>query len=175
MINSVTLAGNLTRDAEIRQTNGGSAILRFSIAVNERRKNGNTGEWEDFPSFFNCVIFGNRATALSQYLAKGTKVCVQGKLRSSSYEKNGEKRSSVDVIVDEVEFLSARSQSAQKPRQAPRAPQQYANPPQQQMAPQMAPQAPSGYVAAPGVYQPAMPQAPQPPQPEYYSEDIPFD
>lgn len=176
MINSVTLAGNLTRDAELRQTNGGSGILHFGIAVNERRKNGQTGSWEDVPNFFDCTIFGNRATALSQYLTKGTKVCLQGRLRQSSWERDNQRHSRVEVVVDEIEFLSSRNgtQNAQRPRQAPQMPHGYPNAPMPQMAPQMAPQAPGGYVAGPGAYQPTMPQAPQPPQPDLYDEAIPF-
>ena len=183
-INRVNISGNLTRDPEMRQTQGGSGILSFGVAVNDRRKNPQTGQWEDYPNYIDCVVFGNRADALSRMLRKGMKVAVEGKLRWSQWERDGAKRSKIEVIVDEVEFLSQpqnATQSAPQPQYAPQQRQMYANPPQQQMAPQMAPQAPQmapvqGYAAAPGVYQPPLqPQTPQQaPQDMYASEDIPF-
>lgn len=183
-INRVNLSGNLTRDGELRQTQGGSAILSFGIAVNDRRRNPQSGEWEDVPNFVECTIFGNRAQAVSQFLTKGTKVALEGRLRWSQWtDKNSnQKRSKLEVVVDEIEFLSARPQNAPQaapqPGYAPQMQQRYANPPQQQMAPQMAPQAPvQGYAPAPGVYQPAIPQPPQPPQmqqPDFFDEEIPF-
>lgn len=119
-INSATISGNLTRDPELRQTQGGSSILNFSVAVNDRRQNQQTGEWEDYPNFIDCVMFGARAQAVSQYLAKGSKVAVQGKLHYSSWEKDGQKRSKIEVVVSELEFMS-RSQQGQ-PQQQTRQP-----------------------------------------------------
>ena len=109
-INSVSLSGNLTRDMELRQTAGGTAVGSFGIAVNERRKNQRTGEWEDHANFVDCTMFGRRAEALAPYLLKGTKCAVQGRLHYSSWEdrNTGQRRSKLDVTVDEVEFLSAR-------------------------------------------------------------------
>ena len=106
-INKVVLSGNLTRDAELRSTSGGTAILSFGVAVNDRRKN-QRGEWEDYPNFIDCTMFGRRAEALAQYLVKGTKVAIEGRLHYSSWEdRNGSgKRSKLDVTVDEVEFMS---------------------------------------------------------------------
>lgn len=102
-INMVTISGNLTRDTELRKTAGGFAILSGCVAVNERRKNA-SGEWEDYPNYIDFYIFGKRAESLEQHLKKGTKVALQGKLRWSSWERNGEKRSKVEVIADEIEF-----------------------------------------------------------------------
>ena len=179
MINRTFLVGNITRDSELRSTQGGMAILGFSIAVNDRRKNPQTGEWEEIPGYYDCVLFGNRAQALSQYLVKGTKVAVEGKLRWSSWEdKNtGQKRSKIEVIVDEIEFLSQRNQngpqSAPQPGYGPQTRQGYPSATQPQMAPQMAPQrpqaAPQGYAAP--AYQPTIPQ-----QQDIYvgDSDIPF-
>jgi len=76
------------------------------VAVNERRKNGQTGEWEDRPNYIDCSMFGTRAEKLSAYLTKGCKVAITGKLRWSQWEKDGSKRSKVDVVVDELEFIS---------------------------------------------------------------------
>lgn len=107
MVNSVTLAGNLTRDPQMRTTQGGMPILSMGIAVNDRRKNQQTGEWEDVPQFFDLTMFGKRAEAVSKYLSKGMKIAVQGKLHYSSWEtQDGQKRSKVDVTVDELEFMS---------------------------------------------------------------------
>ena len=108
-INRVVISGNLTRDGELRATAGGMSVLKLGVAVNDRRKNQQTGEWEDIPNFIDCTMFGARADALGQYLVKGTKVAIEGKLRWSSWENpQGEKRSKVEVIVDEIEFMSSR-------------------------------------------------------------------
>ncbi len=110
-INRVTISGNLTRDAESRSTQGGMAIVSFGVAVNDRRKNNKTGEWEDYPNYIDCTMFGTRAEKLAQHLTKGTKVCIEGKLRYASWEgKDGSKRSKIEVIVDELEFMSRQSQ-----------------------------------------------------------------
>ena len=105
-INRVNISGNLTRDPELRQTQGGMAILSLGVAVNDRRQNKQTGEWEDVPNFVDCVVFGTRAEKLAQFLAKGSKVAIEGKLRWSQWEKDGAKRSKLEVIVDEIEFMS---------------------------------------------------------------------
>lgn len=106
----MSLSGNLTRDAELRQTTSGTAVAGFGIAVNERRKNNQTGEWEDFPNFIDCTMFGARAQAISQYLTKGLKVALSGKLKYSSWERDGQKRSKLEVIVEEIEFMSQRQE-----------------------------------------------------------------
>ena len=117
-INRVFVTGNLTRDAELRDTQGGTSYLRMGVAVNDRRKNPQTGEWEDVPNFVDCVMFGTRAEAIARYLTKGTKVAVDGSLRYSSWERDGQRRSKLEVAVRDVEFMS-RQQQAQQP-----APQQ---------------------------------------------------
>lgn len=109
-INKVVLSGNLTRDPELRQTTGGKSVTTFGIAVNDRRRNPQTGEWEDKPNFFDCVVFGTRAEPLSRMLHKGMKVCVEGRLRYTTWEKDGQRRSKVDIAVDECEFMSQRPQ-----------------------------------------------------------------
>ena len=145
-INRVNLSGNLTRDAELTATQGGTQVARFGLAVNERVKNQRTGEWESRPNFIDCVMFGLRAEKLAQYLCKGTKVAVEGRLRYSSWEKDGERRSKIEVIVDEVEFMS-RSQQGEG----------------------------GGYAPAPAPQQaPAPMAAPAPPAVDVYDEDIPF-
>lgn len=119
-INQVSITGNLTREPELRATQGGTAVLSFGIAVNDRRKN-SSGQWEDVPNFFECVTFGNRATALADILTKGMKVAIAGKLHYSSWEKDGQKRSKVDIIANDVELMQNR-----KPQQEPQQTQAFA-------------------------------------------------
>lgn len=126
-INRAAISGNLTRDAELRATSGGTSVLSFSVAVNDRRKNQQTGQWEDVPHFVDCTMFGARADKLAAHLVKGTKVAIEGKLRYSSWERDGQRRSKLDVVVDEIEFMSRREQPQpayqQQPQQAARAAQ----------------------------------------------------
>lgn len=104
-INRVIIAGNLTRDAELRMTQNGTAILTIGVAVNDARKNSQTGEWEDYANFIDCTMWGDRAESLAPKLTKGTKVCIEGKLRYSSWEREGQKRSKIEVLIDSVEFF----------------------------------------------------------------------
>ena len=115
-VNQVAITGNLTRDPELRATQGGTAVLSFGIAVNDRRKNA-SGQWEDVPNFFECVTFGNRATALSDVLTKGMKVAIAGKLHYSSWEKDGQKHSKVDIIANEIELMQNRKPQQEQPQQ----------------------------------------------------------
>lgn len=158
-LNLVAISGNVTRDAELRGSGNGRSMLTFGVAVNERRKNPQTGEWENAPQFVDCVVWGNRADAIAQYVTKGTKVAIEGKLRYSSWEKDGERRSKLEVVVDEIEFLS-QGQRQQVPQQQYQQPmQQYQQAPRQQ-----APQQQFYPDHAPMGYQ----------QPDVYDSDIPF-
>lgn len=110
-INRVMITGNCTRDGELRRTGSGTAVLNFSVAVNDSRKNPSTGEWEDYANFVDCTMFGTRAEKLAEYIKKGAKVAVEGKLHYSSWEsKEGQKRSKLDVTVDQIEFMSRKEQ-----------------------------------------------------------------
>lgn len=104
-INKVIITGRLTRDAELRATASGTEVLSFSVAVNDRRKNPQTGEWEDYANFVDCKMFGTRAEAISRHVAKGTQVAIDGKLRFSSWERDGQRRSKLEVVVDDIELL----------------------------------------------------------------------
>lgn len=115
-INRVMISGNLTRDCDVRATQSGIAIANLGVAVNDRRKNQQTGEWEDYPNFVDCTMFGTRAEKLQPYLTKGTKVAIEGKLRYSSWEKDGQRRSKLEVVVDELEFMSSRQSGGQPER-----------------------------------------------------------
>jgi single-strand DNA-binding protein len=98
----------LSREPELRSTASGSTILVFGLAVNERIKRGD--EWTDYPNFFDCVMFGKRAESLSKIMTKGMKVALSGRLRYSSWEnKDGQRRSKVEVIAEEVELMQRRS------------------------------------------------------------------
>lgn len=110
-INKVLLCGNITRNPEIRKTANGSAVLSFSIAVNDRIKNQQTGQWEDRPNFFDCVMFGPRADSIVHYMSKGMKVAIEGRLRWKQWEKDGAKRSKVDVVVDDIELMQRRQEA----------------------------------------------------------------
>lgn len=157
-INTALISGNLTRDAELRVTNSGMQVLRFGVAVNDRRKNQQTGDWEDVPNFIDCVMFGRRAEGIAQYLTKGTKVAICGRLSWSSWQDNetGKNRSKVEVIVDDLEFMS-RGQGGfqQQPPRQPMQQQAYQQQPVQQQFNQQPPQEPA--------YQSA-----------YADDDIPF-
>lgn len=116
-INRASISGNLTRDSELRSANNGTAILNFSVAVNDRRKVGE--EWQDVPNYIDCVVFGPRAVSLHNLLKKGAKVAIDGKLRWSSWEtKEGSKRSKLEVVVDEMELMSAPKQKQAAPTSA---------------------------------------------------------
>lgn len=157
-INHVSISGNLTRDPELRSTSGGMQVLSLGVAVNERVKNQSTGEWEDRPNFVDCVVFGNRAEALSRFLSKGSKVAVSGRLRYSAWEKDGQKRSKLEVIVDELDLMSQRQQAQNAPQTAQR-PGYGANVPHSAPAPAQA--------------QPTAQSAPYG-QMDIYDEGIPF-
>lgn len=121
-INNVSLTGRLTRDPDLRVTAGGTQILSFSLAFNTSVRNRQTGEWDERGNFIDCTMFGNRAEALSRFLAKGQKVAIVGKLRYATWDKDGQRHSKLDLIVDEIEFLGQR-QGADQPALAPATPQ----------------------------------------------------
>lgn len=164
-INQVALAGNLTRDSELRSSQSGSAILNFGVAVNERRKNPQTGEWEDDPQFVDCVMFGTRAEKLHDYLVKGVRVALAGRLSYSSWERDGQRRSKLEVIVDDVVFMSRGEQApkASGPHYGPLPKMPTAPKPTVQMPPAMQAQVNSAFQQA------------QPSIADVYDDDIPFD
>ncbi len=107
-VNVVAISGNLGSDAELRQTQAGTNILSMAVAVNERRHD-QSGKWSDYTNWVDCTVFGRRAESLAQYLVKGTKVSIQGRLHQSKWQtQDGQNRSKLEVIVDEIEFMSSR-------------------------------------------------------------------
>lgn len=98
-----TLVGNLTRDPELRYTNSGMATAKLGVAVNFRRMNKQTNDWEETTSFFNVVCFGDLAENVGQSLTKGARVVATGRMEIRPWEtQEGEKRQSVELIADEV-------------------------------------------------------------------------
>lgn len=106
-LNTCTISGHLGNAAELRYTGGGLAVVVFSVAVNERRKQ-RDGSYADEVSWLDCAMFGNRAEAIHPYLAKGSKVSLVGHLRKSTFERDGEKRSRVEIVVDDIDLMNAR-------------------------------------------------------------------
>lgn len=110
-MNKIHIIGNVTRDPEVKQTGSGVAICSFSVAVNRRFKNPQTGQTET--DFFSVTAFRQLAELCGKYLAKGRKVAVVGSMQSRSYEaQDGSKRTVWDLVADEVEFLSASGEKA---------------------------------------------------------------
>ena len=107
-INRVTIMGNLTRDAELRKKGDATSVLTFGLAINEKKKDSETGEYVDAPVFVDCALFGARAEALAPYLTKGKKVSVDGRLRYHSWMKNDEKRHALSVLVTDIEFADSK-------------------------------------------------------------------
>ncbi len=122
-INSVVLVGRLTRDAELTYAGSGTAICKFSIANNYSRRQGDS--WQEETNFFDCVLFGRSGEALQRYLVKGKQVGVQGTLRQDRWEsQDGQKRSRVNVIVNELNLLGSPSGGNQGGSRPSATPQQ---------------------------------------------------
>lgn len=108
-VNQVILMGNLTRDPEIRQTPSGQSVCSFSLALNRAYKD-QSGEWQEATDFIDCVAWGPLGERVSQYLSKGRRALVQGRLQSRSWEQDGQKRSKVEVLASDVTFLDGRGE-----------------------------------------------------------------
>jgi single-strand DNA-binding protein len=106
-LNQVTLMGNLTRDPELRQTPTGQNVTSFSLALNRAYKD-SSGEWQEATDYIDCVCWGPLAERVAQYLSKGRRCLVQGRLQSRSWEQDGAKRSKVEVLANDVTFLDSR-------------------------------------------------------------------
>lgn len=111
-LNQVSVSGNLGADAELRSTRGGTPVLTFALAVNERVKQAD-GTWGDRASWIDCVLFGTRAQALADWLRKGNKGAVQGRLRTSTWERDGVSHKRTEVVVEEVDLMTVRRDKQQ--------------------------------------------------------------
>jgi single-strand DNA-binding protein len=108
-INRVIITGNLTRDPELRSLPSGMSVCNLRVAVNTRRKDNSSGDWVDKPNYFDVTVWGAQGENCSQYLSKGRPVAIDGRLEWREWEdKQGNKRQSVDIIADSVQFLGSR-------------------------------------------------------------------
>lgn len=115
-MNSVSLMGRLTRDAELRYaSNTEMAILRFNVAVDRRLSKEKRTEAENnnqpTADFINCIAFGKTAEIIGQYFGKGNKIAITGHIQTGSYEKDGQRIYTTDVVVDSFDFVESNSSS----------------------------------------------------------------
>ena len=106
-INTVVITGNLTRDPELRHTGSGTSVCGMRVAVNSRRKD-RDGNWNDKANYFDVTVFGAQGENCANYLSKGRPVAVEGRLDWQEWEKDGQKRSKVEIIANTVQFLGSR-------------------------------------------------------------------
>jgi single-strand DNA-binding protein len=170
-LNKVMLIGRLTRDPEARTFSNGGKVVKFGFAVNNRRKNQQSGQWEDEPVFVDMEVFnrgenGRQADLVEQSLRKGHQVFIEGHLRFEQWTgQDGQKRSKLVVRVDNFQFLEPRSDGAsgeggsRYQRSAPAASR---------------PAAPARSAPAPGGYDEPSSHDQEPPDSEPSGEDIPF-
>lgn len=147
-INSVVLIGRLTRDSELRYTSAGTAVGRFTLAVNRYAGPNKSDE----VSFIDCAVWGKQAEAVNPYLSKGKQVAVQGELRQSRWEQDGQNRSKIEVSVVNLQLLGGTQESSYK---APQQAQGYSSP-------------------STTSYAQKEPTQPSFPGPEQFDDDIPF-
>jgi single-strand DNA-binding protein len=105
--NRVILMGNLTRDVEVRYLQNGTAVTDISLAINDRRKN-NAGEWVDEVSYFDVTLWARNAEVAGEYLTKGSPVLIEGRLKQETWEQEGQKRSKVKVIADQMRMVGGK-------------------------------------------------------------------
>jgi single-strand DNA-binding protein len=105
--NQVTLMGNLTRDPDLRQIPSGQSVCSFSLALNRSYK-GQDGEWKEATDFVDVVAWGPLGERVAQYVTKGRPVLVSGRLQSRQWEQDGQKRSKLEVVANDVTFLGGR-------------------------------------------------------------------
>ncbi len=111
-INQVMLMGNLTRDPELRTTPTGQSVVSFSLALNRAYKD-QSGEWQEATDYIDVVAWGPLAERVAQYLTKGRRAFVQGRVQSRSWEQDGQKRNKVEVLASDVTFLDGREDGGQ--------------------------------------------------------------
>ena len=112
-VNVVVITGNLTRDPELRHTGGGTAVCELRVAVNSSRKD-DSGNWVDKPNYFNVKVWGAQGENCATYLSKGRPVAIDGRLDWREWEdQNGNKRQTIDIVADRVQFLGSRDGSGQ--------------------------------------------------------------
>lgn len=110
-VNQVILMGNLTRDPELRNTPSGQSVCSMSLALNRAYKDQASGDWKEATDYIDVVAWGPLGERVAQYLAKGRRCLVQGRLQSRNWEQDGQKRSKVEVLASDVTFLDNRGSS----------------------------------------------------------------
>ena len=111
-INRVIITGNLTRDPELRSLPSGMSVCSLRIACNTRRKDNQSGEWVDKPNYFDVTVWGAQGENCATYLSKGRPVAVDGRLDWREWEaQDGNKRQSIEIIAESVQFLGSRDGS----------------------------------------------------------------
>ena len=118
--NQVTLMGNLTRDPELRTTPNGHSVCSFSLALNRSYKAAD-GEWQEMTDYVDITAWAGLAERVAQYLTKGRKCLVSGRLQSRSWEQDGQKRTKVEVVANDVTFLDSRGAGGGEDTSAPEA------------------------------------------------------
>lgn len=111
-VNQVVLMGNLTRDPELRQTPSGQSVVSFSLALNRSYKD-QSGEWVEATDYIDVSAWGPLAERVAQYMTKGRRALVQGRLQSRSWEQDGQKRTKVEVLANDVTFLDGRGEGGE--------------------------------------------------------------
>ncbi len=111
-VNQVIMMGNLTRDPELRQTPGGQSVVSFSLALNRSYKD-QSGEWQEATDYIDVSAWGPLAERVAQYMTKGRRALVQGRLQSRSWEQEGQKRTKVEVLASDVTFLDGRGEGGE--------------------------------------------------------------
>lgn len=126
-LNKVMLIGNLGKDADLRYTSTGLAVANFSLATNERMRSGDSDEWQEKTEWHNIVLWGKLAESVSEYLVKGQKVYVEGRLQTRSWEdKDGIKRYTTDIVARDLILLGGRGESSSSSYRPPHPANSYA-------------------------------------------------
>ena len=108
--NKVQLMGHLTRDIELRATQGGTAVANLGLAVNHKWKD-KSGEKREEVSFFDCEAWGSTAETLARYLGKGDPVFIDGRLKQDTWEADGQKRSKIKVVIESFQFIGGKREA----------------------------------------------------------------
>ena len=118
--NRVILLGNVTRDPELRYISNGTAVTDVGLAVNDRRKDGKTGEWIEETTFVDVTLWGRTAEIAGEYVTKGSPLLIEGRLKLDTWEKDGKKNSKLRVVCERMQLLGGRGDGSKggKPRVA---------------------------------------------------------
>lgn len=111
-INRVIITGNLTKNPELRSLPSGTSVCTLRVAVNGRRKNPSTQQWEDVPNYFDVTVWGQQGENCARFLSRGRPVAVDGRLQWREWGEEGSKRQAVDIVAETVQFLGARDEAA---------------------------------------------------------------